>query len=182
MTSAPLATVSTRRRLLLASVGGLTAGVAGLGALAWWQTRPKAASEVGYVRMDGSPAQLSGLRGQVVLVNFWATTCAICRQEMPALVALQQRHAAHGFQTLAVAMQYDAPAAVVNYLMARPLPFEVTIDNTGAIARAFGGVQGTPTSVLIDRRGQIVWQHVGAPDFLALERRVTQLLAQPAAG
>jgi peroxiredoxin len=168
-----------RRRLLIGGLGGTAALAAGLGATAWWQTRPVAAPEVGFVRMDGSPARLADLRGQVVLVNFWATTCAICRQEMPALVALHQRHAASGYQTLSVAMQYDAPASVMNYAEARQLPFELTLDNTGAIARAFGGVEGTPTSLLIDRAGRIVWRHAGAPDFDALDRRVQALLAQP---
>ncbi len=169
-----------RRRLLLGGLGGVAAVSAGMGGLAWWQTRPVAAPAVGYVRMDGTSAQLADLRGQVVLVNFWATTCVICRQEMPALAALHQRHAGRGYRTLAVAMQYDPPAAVVNYLADRPLPFEVALDNTGAIARAFGGIVGTPTSLLIDRAGRIVWRHAGAPDFVALDRQVQDLLAQTA--
>ncbi len=167
-----------RRRLLLGGLGGTAALAGGLAATAWWQTRPVAAPAVGFVRMDGTPAQLADLRGQVVLVNFWATTCAICRHEMPALVALHERHAGKGYQTLSVAMPYDAPASVMNYLEARPLPFEVTLDNTGAIARAFGGVAGTPTSLLIDRAGRIVWRHEGAPDFVVLDLRVQELLAQ----
>jgi thiol-disulfide isomerase/thioredoxin len=178
MTDSPA--TSPRRRLLLGGLGGLAAVSAGMGALAWWQTRPVAAPAVDYVRMDGSAARLADLRGQVVLVNFWATTCVICRQEMPELAALHRRHAPRGFQTLAVAMQYDPPAAVVNYLSERPLPFEVALDNTGAIARAFGGVVGTPTSLLIDRAGRVVWRHVGAPDFVALDRQVQDLLAQSA--
>jgi thiol-disulfide isomerase/thioredoxin len=169
-----------RRRLLLGGLGGLATVSAGMAGLAWWQTRPVAAPSVSFVRMDGSAARLADLRGQVVLVNFWATTCVICRQEMPELIALHQRHASDGYRTLAVAMQYDPPAAVVNYLADRPLPFEVTLDNTGAIARAFGGIVGTPTSLLIDRSGRIVWRHAGAPDFVALDRQVRELLTRDA--
>ncbi|RZS54965.1 TlpA disulfide reductase family protein [Sphaerotilus mobilis] len=168
-----------RRRLLLGGLGGTAVVAGGLAATAWWQTRPVDAPAVGYVRMDGTPAQLADLSGQVVLVNFWATTCVICRQEMPALVALHRRHERQGYRTLSVAMQYDPPAAVVNYLADRPLPFEVTLDNTGAIARAFGGIVGTPTSLLIDRAGRIVWRHEGAPDFVALDLKVRDLLARP---
>ncbi|MGY0196800.1 TlpA family protein disulfide reductase [Leptothrix sp. BB-4] len=167
---------TSRRRLLIGGLGGTAAAAGGLALLARWQTRPVPAPDVGYVRMDGRPARLADLRGQVVLVNFWATTCSICRREMPELVALHQRLAPRGYRTLSVAMAYDPPAAVVNYLAVRPLPFEVTLDNTGAIARAFGGVAGTPTSVLVDRAGRIVWRHAGAPDFDALARRIDALL------
>jgi thiol-disulfide isomerase/thioredoxin len=170
---------TTRRRLLLGGAAGSAAAVGAWALLGGRLNRPAPAPDVGYVRMDGRPARLADLRGQVVLVNFWATTCTICRREMPELVALQQRLAPRGYHTLSVAMSYDAPAAVVNYLEARPLPFEVTLDNTGAIARAFGGVAGTPTSLLIDRAGRIVWRHAGAPDFAALERRIGELLDAP---
>jgi hypothetical protein len=59
------------------------------------------------------------------------------------------------------------------------LPFDVAIDNTGAIERAFGGVRGTPTSLLLDRHGRIVWRQEGEPDFDALHGRLETLLGAP---
>ena len=129
-----------------------------------------------YTLLDGVERPSSGLQGQVVLVNFWATTCSICLREMPRFVATHRQFSPRGLQTLAVAVQEDAPARVAEYAQSRALPFGVAIDNTGAIAQAFGGVRGTPTSLLLDRSGRIAWRHEGEPDFDALHGRLTALL------
>ena len=148
--------------------------VAGLSACA----RREAAPEFGYTLLDGTRGQSHALRGKVLLVNFWATTCAVCVKEMPQIVATHQRFQARGFDTLAVAMSYDPPALVANYAESRRLPFGVVIDNTGVIARAWGDVQVTPTTFLVDKRGAIVRRYVGQPDFAALHGLVEQLLAE----
>ena len=137
-----------------------------------------AAPDISYTLLDGSKASVSALRGKVVLVNFWATSCVSCIQEMPELVATHRRYSGRGLETLAVAMSYDAPANVAHFAQSRQLPFGVVIDNTGAIARAFSDVRATPTTVLIDRRGAIVSRFEGAPDFQALHLQVEKLLAE----
>lgn len=135
------------------------------------------APNVGYTLLDGSSADTDGLRGKVVLVNFWATDCAPCVREMPQLVATHQKFNARGFETLAVAMRYNAPALVIHFAQRRQLPFGVVIDNTGVFARRFDAEQVTPTSVLIDRQGRIVKRYVGELDFAALDALVERLLA-----
>ena len=157
----------------------------------WWLTRAAAmacaplvgacgrqemAPDVGFVRMDGQSAQLADWRGRVVLVNFWATSCASCVAEMPDLVATHRQFHARGYETLAVAMSYDPPAYVVNFVERRQLPFTVTLDNTGHLAKAFGDVKVTPTSVLVDKAGRVVKRYVGPPDFPAMNRLIEQLL------
>ena len=137
-----------------------------------------AAPVVGYTLLDGTTANTEQFRGKEVLVNFWATTFTICVAEMPQLVTTHNKYKAAGFDTLAVAMQYDPPALVVRFAESRKLPFGVAIDNTGAIAHSFGDVRGTPTSLLIDKHGQIVKRYVGAPDFSELRRRIEKLLAE----
>ena len=134
--------------------------------------------KVGYTLLDGTPSDTTQLRGKVVLMNFWATSCAICMQEMPQIVATHEKFKSRGYETLAVAMSYDPPASVAHYAETRKLPFGVAIDNTGAIAKSFGDVRGTPTAFLINRRGEIVHRFVGAPDFAVLHRLVDQLLAE----
>ncbi len=137
-----------------------------------------AAPAVEYTRLDGSRAQLSDLQGKVVLVNFWATSCVTCVKEMPELAATHRKFQQRGFDTIAVAMSYDTPDYVANFAQTRQLPFQVTIDRSGQIARSFGDVQLTPTSVLINKRGEIVKRYVGQPDFAALHRLVEKLLAE----
>ncbi len=136
------------------------------------------APKVGYTLLDGTPADTGQFRGKVVLVNFWATSCTTCVKEMPQIVATYDRYRARGYDTLAVAMSYDPPAYVVNFAETRKLPFPVAIDNTGAIAKGFGDVRLTPTSVLINKRGEIVKRFVGAPDFAALHQLIEQLIAE----
>ena len=136
------------------------------------------APKVGYTLLDGTPADTGQFRGKVVLVNFWATSCTTCVKEMPQIVATYDRYRARGYDTLAVAMSYDPPAYVANFVETRKLPFPVAIDNTGAIARSFGDVQLTPTSVLINKRGEIVKRYVGEPDFAALHAMIEKLLAE----
>jgi peroxiredoxin len=97
---------------------------------------------------------------------------------MPQIVATHQKFKPRGYETLAVAMSYDPPAYVANFAESRKLPFAVAIDNTGAIARSFGDVRLTPTTYLINKRGEIVKRYVGEPDFGALHDLVEKLLTE----
>ena len=118
------------------------------------------------------------LQGKVSLVNFWATSCTTCVAEMPELVATYKQYKDKGYETLAVAMNYDPPSYVVNFAQTRQLPFKVAIDNTGAVARAWGDVKLTPTTFLMNKRGEIVKRYVGEPDWTELHRLVDRLLAE----
>lgn len=165
----PVRADPSRRRLALAALAAPV--LAGLGC----STR-KQMPAVGFTLLDGSKSSTLHLRGQVVLLKFWATTCAVCVRKMPTLVELQRDYAPRGFTTLAVAMQWDPPASVAHFAESRQLPFGVAIDNTGDIARAFGDVQATPTTFLLDRRGAVARSHVGEFDVVALRRQLERLL------
>jgi peroxiredoxin len=168
---------SRRQWLLRSAALGIGAAAGGAGLLAGCSSRDPA-PDAAFVRLDGSGARISELRGKVLLVNFWATSCATCVAEMPGLIDTHRRFNARGYETLAVAMSYDPPAYVSNFAQRRELPFWVAIDNTGAIAKAFGDIRLTPTTFLIDKRGRIVKRYVGAPDFTALNALVNDLLAE----
>jgi peroxiredoxin len=131
-----------------------------------------------YTALDGTRSSSQALRGQVVLVNFWATSCTSCVKEMPLMAATHRKYQGRGLQTLAVAMNYDPPAAVSEFAQRRQLPFAVVIDNTGAIARAFADLRATPTTYLLDKRGTIVKRFVGEPDFTELHALVEKLMAE----
>ena len=111
-------------------------------------------------------------------MNFWATSCTTCVAEMPALIATYNKYKARGFDTVAVAMSYDPPSYVVNFAQTRQLPFKVAIDNTGGVAKAWGDIQLTPTTFLVNKRGEIVKRYVGAPNFAELHQLLEKLLAE----
>ena len=164
-------------RTIAAVIVFLTVGAGGW-LFATSNTAAKMAPDVTYTLLDGRTSSLAALRGQVVLVNFWATSCASCVHEMPQMAATHAKFNAQGYQMLAVAMRYDPPANVIRFAETQRLPFGVVIDNTGAVAKGFGSVEVTPTSVLINKRGEIVKRFVGEPDFAALNELIEKLLAQ----
>jgi peroxiredoxin len=132
------------------------------------------------VLLDGKPFTTEAMKGKVTLVNFWATSCVTCVAEMPQIIDTHKKFSTQGYDTVAVAMSYDPPAYVVNFAQSRSLPFKVAIDNTGAVAKAWGDVKLTPTTYLVNKKGEIVKRYVGAPDFAALHVLIGQLLAEKA--
>jgi peroxiredoxin len=152
----------------------LTAGALGYHVMA----APTPAPQAQYVLLDGSKIDTQALKGRVTLVNFWATSCVTCVAEMPRIVETYDKYNARGYETLAVAMQYDPPSYVVNFVETRKLPFRVAIDNTGAVAKAWGDIQLTPTTFVVNKRGEIVKRYIGEPDFAELHRLIEKLLAE----
>lgn len=158
-------------------VAAATALVLGLAAAWWWQHSTNRAPDSTFVLLDGSTRSTQDLGGQVTLVNFWATSCVTCVAEMPDLVATHQKFRDRGYQTVAVAMSYDPPAYVARFAQSRQLPFMVAIDNTGQVAQAWGEVQLTPTTYLVNRQGDIVKRYVGKPDMAELHQLIERLLS-----
>ena len=168
------------KRILLKPVLSVAAivVVVAVGAATFFSTAPAAAPASNFVLLDGSKKTTADLQGRVTLVNFWATSCVSCVAEMPKLISTYQKYQSKGYDTLAVAMSYDPPSYVVNFAQTRQLPFPIAIDNTGAVAHAWGDVQLTPTSYLVNKRGQIVKRYVGEPDFAELHQLIEKLLAE----
>lgn len=167
--------ISVSRRLGLAAGAALAlASAAGLYGCSGVQAAPDST----FVLLDGSQKTSADLKGKVTLVNFWATSCVTCVAEMPQITATFNKYKDRGYDTLAVAMRYDPPSYVVNYTESRKLPFKVAIDNTGAVAKAWGDVQLTPTTYIVNKRGEIVKTYVGEPDFAALHQLIEKLLAE----
>ena len=156
----------------------LLLGLAASGLALYLMASPARAPASSFVLLDGSTKTSADLGGKVTLVNFWAASCATCVAEMPKIVATHQQYQARGYRTMAVAVDYDPPSYVVNFAQTRRLPFDVAIDNTGKLARDWGDVRLTPTSFLVNKRGEIVKRFVGEPDFAALHRLIEQLLAE----
>jgi len=157
--------------LLIAAIVLFAAISAGL-------SQKKLAPPITFTTLKGEQVLLSNMRGKVVLVNFWATSCPGCIKEMPELVNTYQKFHAQGFETIAVAMSYDPPNYVLTYAEKNALPFIVALDMKGEIASAFGDVKLTPTSFLIDKQGNIIQQTLGEPDFAKLHALIEEKLKE----
>ena len=167
---------ASRQALRLKIVALLLAVV--LGAVGYLSlSSSKAAPDVTFVNLQGTKIPLSSLRGKVVMVNFWATSCATCVKEMPQMVDTYNRFKAKGLDFVAVAMSDDPPNYVVNYAQTRQLPFTVALDPQSTLAQAFGDVKMTPTTFLIDKKGRIIKRYLGEPDFAALHQLLETALA-----
>jgi peroxiredoxin len=166
--------MSNVKSFIYASV---TAIILAVGAYVFMGAGVTAAPESTFILLNGSKINTASLKGKVTLVNFWATSCTTCVAEMPKIIATYDKYKTKGFDTVAVAMSYDPPAYVVNYVETRKLPFKVAIDNTGAVAKAWDEVRLTPTTYIVNKQGQIVKRYVGEPDFAELHVLIEKLLA-----
>ena len=129
-----------------------------------------------FTSLKGERISLKSLRGKMVIVNFWATSCTTCIHEMPQMVETYRRFHERGLDFIAVAMSYDPANYVLNYTETRQLPFTVALDPQDILAKSFGDVKLTPTTFIIDKDGTILKRFVGEPDFPALHRLLDQRL------
>ena len=128
--------------------------------------------------LGGNEVTLEGLRGRVVLLDFWATWCAPCLKSMPELEALHRRLGAKGLTVLGVSIDEDGPAKVRKFAKARKVTYPIAIDSAEAPAWADYRVKAVPAAFLIDRDGRIVAQWTGvAVDAKTLEAKLGELLA-----
>lgn len=126
--------------------------------------------------LDGTPWTLAALRGKVVVVNFWASWCEPCVDELPVLGALARRD---GVAVVGVNYKENADA-IGRFVSGHPIPYTVLRDRTGAPFKAWSpGVM--PTTVLVDRRGRARWRSVGEipADDTRLRAAIDALLAEP---
>lgn len=136
-----------------------------------------AAPQIAVPMLDGSQLALADLRGQVVLVNFWATWCPPCRFEMPGFQKVYESKRAQGFTILGISADEGPTSEVVAFLNERSISYPVGMV-TPEISVAFGGVNSFPTSFLIDRKGNIRYTVRGIFAEVALSEAVDRLLAE----
>jgi thiol-disulfide isomerase/thioredoxin len=127
--------------------------------------------------LGGQLVRLSDFQGQVRLVDFWATWCAPCREEIPVFNELQREYGERGFKLLAIAMD-DAPEQVVPVFARRHGISYSVLFGTEEVAEAYGPILGYPTKFLVDRQGRIVGSFIGPVPKSVLAERIRALLAQ----
>lgn len=141
------------------------------------ESRP-APSEVTVRTFEGERVRLGELRGQVVLVNFWATWCPPCRLEMPGFQDVYEEYRDRGFTVLGLTTESAPREEIRPFLAERGVDYPVA-RATREVERAFGGVTALPTSHLIDRKGRIRHTVRGFFAEVALRRAVERLLEEP---
>lgn len=162
---------------MIAAVLVVTVGLVWLGP---WSGEP--APEVNFTTLDGREINLADLRGQPVLVTFWATTCPGCVAEIPHLKNLYSELGPQGMELIAVAMSYDPPEQVAAMVEERDMFYPIVLDKDDRIANAFGDIRLTPTTVLIDPDGRIVWRRLGELDMQQVKRQIVGMLPVERAG
>lgn len=125
--------------------------------------------------LDGGEISLASYKGKVVLVDFWATWCAPCQEEIPDLVALREKLAPRGFEILGISMDEDGAKAVKRFLKKRPIPYPLAL-NGGETEPNGWTVPGLPTAYLIGRDGMIRKRWFGEKDMDELKREVEAAL------
>ena len=123
---------------------------------------------------DGKELRLSSYRGKVVLLDFWATWCYPCREEIPHLVDLQQKYGDRGLQIIGVSLD-DSPDPVPSFYQQFHMNYPVVM-GTAKTGELYGGLLGLPVTFLIDRDGHIFAKHIGATDAAIFEKEIQKLL------
>jgi peroxiredoxin len=157
----------------LAAAAVLVAAISAISALTLFKPAP----DVRFTALSGETFSTSELRGKVVLVNFWATYCTSCVQEMPKIVDTYKKFAPRGYETVAVAVRHDNPNRVAKFAASHDLPFKVALDSSGQLAKEFGNVRVTPMSFLIDKQGRVLRRYVGEPNWTEFHELVERALA-----
>jgi thiol-disulfide isomerase/thioredoxin len=127
--------------------------------------------------LDGAPLGDEALQGKVVLVNFWATWCAPCARELPALQSVYSRHQGQGFEILGVVTGDEATDVEVKGFAARRHVAYPLVRSEADLERRFQMGDALPTSMLYDRRGKLVRRWQGDISETRLEELVTKTLA-----
>jgi thiol-disulfide isomerase/thioredoxin len=140
--------------------------------------------DVTFKSLEGQDVPIAGLKGKVVVVNFWATWCEPCRVEIPWMIGFQQKYADKGFTVVGIAMDDEGKSVVAPYVQTTKfdvdgqsltMNYPIVLGNDD-IASKFGGLIGFPTTIVISRDGKVQKRYIGLADEADLEKEIKGLL------
>lgn len=126
--------------------------------------------------INGKEITSKDLEGKLTLINFWATDCPGCINEMPGLIETYEQYNDKGLEIIAVAMHYDPPSRVISYSKNNKLPFPVVLDSNKEIMDKFNNIKLTPTTVILDQDGYVKNTIIGEIDFTNFNKTLVKLL------
>jgi len=150
-----------------------------LSSIAYLWLAPSGAQQAPNINLqliDGKKIQLSSLQGKPVLITFWATSCPGCIKEMPHLIELYNELHEKGLEIIGIAMPHDRPDYVMEMVKRKKVPYLIAFDLKSEAVKAFGNVSLTPTSFLIDDKGQIVKKKIGEMNMDIWKKRIISIL------
>jgi peroxiredoxin len=132
--------------------------------------------------LDGKTVHSADFAGKVIVLDFWATWCPPCRGEIPGFIALQRKYSAQGFAVVGVSVDEAGVKTVKAFAQKEGINYPIVLTDS-KVVDAYGGIDGLPTTFIIDRSGHIVKQHLGFTDQAEIENEIKPLLKpQPTAG
>lgn len=125
--------------------------------------------------VNGNVVSSEQFKGKVVVLDFWATWCGPCRQEIPGYTDLQKKYGKDGLAIIGVSMDEGGPGVVKEFVEKFGVNYQMVM-NDDAVTSAFGRMEAIPTTYLIDRTGQVRDRKVGVEPTAEYERKITSLL------
>ncbi|MBI5689729.1 MAG: TlpA family protein disulfide reductase [Verrucomicrobia bacterium] len=129
--------------------------------------------------VNGAPVSSDQFKGKVVVVDFWATWCPPCRAEIPGYIDLVKKYGAEGLVIVGISLDQAGPEVVKAFAGKTGINYPLVMGDDQVVA-AFGGVEGIPTTFLIDRTGQIRDRKVGAEETADYEKKLLAVLREKA--
>jgi thiol-disulfide isomerase/thioredoxin len=126
--------------------------------------------------LDGNPVSLSDFKGKVVVLDLWATWCPPCRAEIPHFIELQNEWKDKGVTIVGMSLDSTGPADVAKFAKDNGMNYPIVMGD-GTTASAYGADQGIPTTVVIDKKGNIVATHLGLTDKDVFEGDIQKALS-----
>jgi cytochrome c biogenesis protein CcmG/thiol:disulfide interchange protein DsbE len=129
--------------------------------------------------LQGHTVKLSDLRGKAVVLNFWATWCPPCKEEIPWLVDLQKRYGGQGLQIVGINMDDGDPKDVVKFAAENSINYPILFGQD-KVADLYGGIEYLPTTFYIDRNGVVLDRVFGQPERAEIEKNIQRVIATTA--
>jgi peroxiredoxin len=163
-----------KNRLILTLVATLL-GLCLTGFAADPEPTPMAAPGWQLQDLEGKSVKLSDFKGKVVVLNFWATWCGPCREEIPDLVSLQKQYTTQGLVVLGISMDAGGATRVAGFAKKMEINYPIVMGDA-KVSAAYGGIRVLPTTFIIDRKGNVVDGLEGATDRAGLEAKIKPVL------